>query len=305
MTVLSQAVEDYLSVRRTLGHKLVDHGTLLPDFVTYLEAAGASTVTTELAVAWATQPTGTTRAWWGRRLAVVRGFARHLKAFDPDTEIPSPDLLPYRCRRVSPYLYSEADIAALMAAARALRSPLRAATYETLIGLVATTGMRSGEAVRLDRDDIDWDEGVLTVWYSKFHKSRALPVHASTLDALQRYARVRDEYVGRPKAPSFFVSTVGTRLNNDDDKTFRRLVRHVGLVSPSGRRPRLHDLRHTFAVRTLLGWYRAGADVDAHMPLLSTYLGHSGPEGTFWYLSAVPELLFLASERLERVEARP
>ena len=241
MTVLSQAVEDYLSVRRTLGHKLVDHGTLLPDFVTYLEAAGASTVTTELAVAWATQPTGTTRAWWGRRLAVVRGFARHLKAFDPDTEIPSPDLLPYRCRRVSPYLYSEADIAALMAAARALRSPLRAATYETLIGLVATTGMRSGEAVRLDRDDIDWDEGVLTVWYSKFHKSRALPVHASTLDALQRYARVRDEYVGRPKPPSFFVSTVGTRLNNDDDKTFRRLVRHVG------RRARL-DAGHGYMI---------------------------------------------------------
>ena len=304
MTALSQAVEDYLTVRRTLGYKLVDHGMLLPDFVAYLEAAGASTVTTELAVAWATQPTGTTPAWWGRRLAVVRGFARHLKAFDPDTEIPSPDLLPYRCRRVSPYLYSEADIAALMAAARALRSPLRAATYETLIGLIATTGMRSGEAVRLDRDDIDWDEGVLTVWYSKFHKSRALPVHSSTLDALERYDRIRDEYVARPKAPSFFVSTAGTRLNNDDDKTFRGLVRHVGLVSSSGRRPRLHDLRHTFAVRTLLGWYRAGVDVEAHMPLLSTYLGHSGPENTFWYLSAVPELLFLASERLERGQAR-
>ena len=203
MTVLSQAVEDYLTVRRTLGYKLVDHGTLLPDFVAYLEAAGASTVTAELAVAWATQPTDTTRAWWGRRLAVVRGFARHLKAFDPDTEIPSPDLLPYRCRRVSPYLYSESDVAALMAAARALRSPLRAATYETLIGLIAATGMRSGEAVRLDRDDIDWDEGVLTVWYSKFHKSRALPVHSSTLEALARYDRIRDEYVG---------ATQGTQL---------------------------------------------------------------------------------------------
>ncbi|HET6920584.1 MAG TPA: tyrosine-type recombinase/integrase [Jiangellaceae bacterium] len=300
MTSLSQAVEDYLTVRRTLGHKLVDHGVLLPDFVAYLEAAGASTVTVELALAWATQPSDTTPVWWGRRLAVVRGFARHLKAFDPDTEIPSRDLLPYRCRRVSPYLYSEADVAALMAAARALRSPLRAATYETLIGLIAATGMRSGEAVRLDRDDIDWDQGVVTVWHSKFHKSRALPVHSSTLEALARYDRIRDDYVGRPKAPSFFVSTVGTRLNNDDDKTFRRLVRHVGLVSSSGRRPRLHDLRHTFAVRTLLGWYRAGVDVEAHMPLLSTYLGHSAPGNTYWYLSAVPELLFLASERLER-----
>jgi integrase len=304
MTALSQAVEDYLTVRRTLGHKLVVHGTLLPDFVTYLEAAGASTITTELAVLWATQPTDTTAVWWGRRLAVVRGFARHLKAFDPDTEIPSPGLLPYRCRRVSPYLYSESDVAALMAEARALRSPLRAATYETLIGLIAATGMRSGEAVRLDRDDIDWDQGIVTVWYSKFHKSRALPVHSSTLDALERYARIRDQHVPRPKAPNFFVSTVGTGLSNEDDKTFRRLVRQVGLVSSSGRRPRLHDLRHTFAVRTLLGWYRAGVDVEAQMPLLSTYLGHARPENTFWYLSAVPELLLLASERLERGQAR-
>jgi integrase/recombinase XerD len=300
MTALHQAVEDYLTVRRTLGYKLVVQGTLLPDFVAYLEAAGASTITTELAVAWATQPTDTTPVWRGRRLAAVRGFARHLKAFDPDTEIPSADLLPYRCRRVHPYLYSGADVAALMAAARALRSPLRAATYETLIGLIATTGMRSGEAVRLDRDDIDWDQGIVTVWYSKFHHSRALPVHSSTLDALQRYVRIRDQHVLRPKAPSFFVSTVGTRLSNQDDKTFRQLVRHVGLVNSSGRQPRLHDLRHTFAVRTLLGWYRAGIDVEAHMPLLSTYLGHARPEHTFWYLSAVPELLFLASERLER-----
>lgn len=135
MSALGQAVDDYLTVRRTLGHKLVDHGTLLPDFVAYLEAAGASTVTTELAVAWATQPTDTLPSWWSRRLAAVRGFARHLKAFDADTEIPSPGLLPYRLQRVHPYLYSEDDVAALMAAARALRSPLRAATYETLIGL--------------------------------------------------------------------------------------------------------------------------------------------------------------------------
>jgi integrase/recombinase XerD len=305
MNSLRGAVDDYLVVRRRLGYKLVDQGTLLPDFVAYLEAAGASTVTTELAVAWATQPANTTPAWWGRRLAMVRGFARHLKAFDPNTEIPSVDLLPYRCRRVSPYLYSEADIAALMAAARALRSPLRAATYETLIGLITVTGMRSGEALRLDRDDIDWDEGIVTVWNSKFQKSRALPVHPSTLAALRRYDRIRDEHIPRPKHPSFFVSTAGTRLSNDDDKTFRRLVRQVGLVSPSGRRPRLHDLRHTFACKVLIGWYRAGVDVEAHLPLLSTYLGHSEPDDSFWYLSAVPELLFLASERLERrAEAR-
>jgi integrase len=300
MSALTRALDDYLTVRRALGYKLVDHGIFLPDFVAYLDAAGASTITSELAVAWATRPAKATPVWWGRRLAMVRGFACHLAAFDPDTEIPSADLLPYRCRRVSPYLYSDADIAALIGAARGLRSPLRAATYETLIGLVAVTGMRSGEAVRLDRDHVDWDEGVITVWNSKFQKSRALPVHPSTLTALEAYVRIRDEYVPRPNDPSFFVSPAGRRLNNENDKTFRRLVRQVDLVSPSGRPARLHDLRHAFACNVLIGWYRAGVDVEAHLPLLSTYLGHDRPETTFWYLSAVPELLLLASERLER-----
>jgi integrase len=238
---------------------------------------------------------------------VVRGFARHLKAFDPDSEIPPRGLLPYQCRRVNPYLYSEADIAALMTAARGFRSPLRAATYETVIGLMATTGMRSGEVVRLDRDHIDWDDGVVIVWNSKFQRSRALPVHPTTLEALARYAQVRDEHIADPKAPSFFVSTKGTRLQIASiDGEFAGFVRGAGLSRVGGRAPRPHDLRHRFAVRTLLGWYRAGVDVEAHMPLLSTYLGHTHPEHTYWYLSAVPELLFLASERLERTEeARP
>ena len=209
----------------------------------------------------------------------MRGFARYLKALDPDTEIPSRELLPFRASRVDPYLYSDADIAALLAAARTLHPPLRAATYETLIGLIAATGMRSGEAVRLDRDDVDWDEGVITIWRSKFGRSRALPVHPTTLAALGRYADFRDECILRPQVLTFFVSTVGTRLNNEDDKTFRRLVRHVGLTSPSGRAPRLHDLRHRFAVDTLVNWYRAGVDVEAHMPLLSTYMGHADPAG--------------------------
>jgi integrase/recombinase XerD len=303
MSALSQAVEDYLSVRRALGYKLAENGRLLPDFVAYLEAAGASTVSTELAVAWATKPTEATPVWWARRLAMVRGFARHLQALDPDTEIPPLGLLPHRCRRVAPYLYSDADIAALMAAARALPSRQQAATYESLVGLLAVTGMRLGEAVRLDRDHVDFDEGIVTIWNSKFHKSRAVPVHPVTVDALRRYARLRDKCCPHPKAPSFFLSTTGTRLHAGGvHHVFPRLVRSAGLDQAGRRRPRAHDLRHSFAVRTLLGWYRAGVNVDAHMPLLSTYLGHSHPESTYWYLSAVPELLFLASERLERGE---
>lgn len=303
MSTLSGSVDDYLSVRRALGYKLREHGYVLPDFVAYLEATGAATITTEAAVAWATQPTGSTPVWWSRRLAMVRGFARHMQALDPATEVPPPGLLPDRCRRVAPYLYSDADIAALLAAARALRSPQRAATYETLIGLLAVTGMRSGEAVRLDRDHIDWDEGIVTIWNSKFRKSRALPLHSSTVDALRRYARLRDESCAHPKTPSFFLTTVGTRPTRDMvDLVFRGLVQQVGLEHSGGRRPRPHDLRRRFAVTTLVGWYRAGVDVEANMPLLSTYLGHSRPEHTYWYLSAVPELLFLAAERLERTE---
>ena len=303
MSALDQALKDYLSVRRALGYKLAENGRQLLDFVAYLEAAGAFTITTELAVAWATQPTGCTPVWWSRRLAMVRGFARHLQALDPATEVPPLGVLPYRCRRVAPYVYSDADIAALMAATGTVRSPQRAATYETLIGLLAVTGMRLGEAVRLDWDHIDWDEGILTVWNSKFRKSRAVPLHPSTLGALQRYAQLRDKCFPHPKSPSFFVSTIGTRLDpRVIHKLFPRLVRKAGLEESGRRRPRLHDLRHRFAVRTLLGWYRAGVNVEARMPLLSTFLGHSNPENTYWYLSAVPELLSLASERLERTE---
>jgi len=302
---LEQALNDYLSMRRALGFKLAENGRQLVDFVAYMQTVDASTVTTGLAVAWATQPTACTPVWWARRLAMVRGFARHLKAIDAATEVPPFGMLPYRCQRVAPYLYSEADIAALLAAARALPSPQRAATYETLIGLLAVTGMRSGEAIRLDRDHIDWDEGVVLVWNSKFQKSRAIPVHPTTLDALRRYERIRDAHCPHPRSPGFFLSTTGTRLIAGTlRRVFARLVRQAGLDQPGRRLPRPHDLRHRFAVHTLLGWYRTGVDVEAHMPLLSTFLGHSNPENTFWYLSAAPELLLLASQRLERAERR-
>jgi integrase/recombinase XerD len=307
MTDFDQVVTDYLAVRRALGYKLVEQGRLLFDFVAYLDTASARRVTTELAVAWATQPTGCSPVRWAQRLAMVRGFARHLKAVDPDTEIPPLGVLPYRCRRVAPYLYSDADVEALMTAARGLRSPQRAATYETMVGLLAVTGMRSGEAIRLDRDHIDWDEAVVTIWNSKFHKSRAIPLHPTSLDALRRYAKIRDQHCPHPKAASFFLSTTGTRLNHDSlNRVFRGLLQNVGQGQPGRRLPRPHDLRHRFAVKTLIGWYRTGVNVEAYMPLLSTYLGHSNPENTFWYLSAVPELLILASKRLERAEkSRP
>ena len=246
MSALRQAAEDYLAIRRSLGFKLAAEGYLLHSFVSYAEQAGASRLTTGLALDWAELPPGKDPVWCGKRLAVVRGFARHLQALDPATEIPPPDLLPRRTRRATPYLYTGQEVAELMAAAARLRSPLLAATYETLIGLLAASGMRVGEAIRLDRADIDWDDGVLTVVAGKPGRWREVPLHPDTTAALGRYARRRDELCPSPRAASFFVSSAGTRLIPACvRRTFGGLARSAGLRPRSARcRPRIHDLRH-------------------------------------------------------------
>lgn len=302
MSGLHDAVEDYLVMRRALGFKLVAAGQLLPDFAAYCERAGTDTITVELALAWARQPATRAPVWRSMRLAVVRGFARYLHAIDARHEVPPADAIPAGLCRATPYLYSDADLASLLAAARALPRPLAAATYTTLIGLLAVTGMRVGEAIRLDRADLDWSEGLLTIRASKFGKSRELALHPSTVEALRAYDRARRRFWPRPETPAFFVSARGTRLAYSDvQRTFHALTRKAGLVPRSAHcRPRLHDLRHSFATGTLLGWYRAGLDVEQRMHSLSTYLGHSNPAATYWYLSAAPELLALACERLER-----
>ncbi len=191
-----------------------------------------------------------------------------------------------------------------MAAAARLKPALRAATYQTLVGLLAVTGMRVGEAISLDRGDVDLGDGVLTVWYSKFGKSRELPLHPTTVDALRDYAAVRDKLCPKPQAASFLLSAAGTRLVYVTvQQVFAGLLRTAGVTGPAGSQgPRLHSTRHTFACLTLLGWYRAGEDVQARMPLLSTYLGHANPANTYWYLSAVPELLSLAAQRREQAQ---
>jgi integrase/recombinase XerD len=302
MSSLRSALDDYLTIRRSLGFKLERNGRLLPQFIDFLERAGAHTIRTDLALAWAKRPANGHPRWWAERMSLVRGFARHVQAFDPCTEVPPRDLLPGCKRRAIPYLYSDAEVMALMEAARVVRSPLRAATYETLIGLLAVTGMRVGEAIRLDRDDLDCANGVLLVRDSKFGKSREVPLHSSTLKALETYARVRDDRCPAPKTTALFVTAMGTRLvYKNFHPVFQRLVRRAGLQRRSPLcRPRPHDLRHTFAVRTLLGWYRAGIEVEGRLPWLSTYLGHFDPAATYWYLSAAPELLALAGMRLER-----
>jgi len=246
MTAIREAIGDYLAVRRALGYKLEDHGWLLADFACFLEAAGAATVTTRLALEWATLPQDALPSWHAARLRVVRGFARHLQALDPATEVPPAGLLAGRNRRAVPYLYSDAEVAALMAATACLRPALHAATHKTLIGLLSATGMRLGEAIRLDRADLDTAAGTLTIRDSKFAKSRQIPLHPSALAALGDYAQLRDQHFPAPKTPALLVSTAGTRLISQGiHYVFARLVRQAGLQPRSPEcRPRLHDFRH-------------------------------------------------------------
>lgn len=302
MRDLRQALDDYLAVRRALGYKLERAGRLLPDFVGYVESRESSFVTTELAVDWATLPTDASQQWWSERLGMVRCFAKHVSAFDRRTEIPSQDLLPFRKRRRTPYVYSDEDVEALLETTRELRGPLKGATYATLIGLLAATGMRVGEAIALDRADIVWRDELLVVREGKYGKSRELPLHPTTLDALGAYAEKRDSLFPRLRTPSLFVSQAGTRLiYSNVHRAFLTLVRRAGLSDRQPRRPRIHDFRHGFVIKTLLDWYKAGLDVEPRLTLLSTYLGHVSPSSTYWYLTATPELLRLAGERLERV----
>lgn len=307
MSDLTEGLENYLLTRRALGFKLVKDGRLLADFVASLDRARTAAITIDAALTWATEPAGADPSSWAARLSVVRGFASWWAAFDPATQVPPKGLLPAHSRRAEPYPYTGQDIAALMGAARVLRPALRGATYETLIGLLSVTGMRIGEAIRADRPDLDPGGGVLSVRDTKFGKSRELALHPSTLDALATYVQLRERLCPRPVTTALFVSTRGTRLLYQNvHLTWLSLVKTVGLRPLSPRcRPRPHDLRHRFAVNTLLNWYRTGQDVTARMPQLSTYLGHTSPTDTYWYLRAAPELLALAADRLETGQAAP
>ncbi len=301
MTPLAAAAAEYLSMRRALGFKLYHETWWLPDFVAFLASHGSSTITAELAVRWAQQPADADPNWWATKLGAIRRFARHYHAFDPRTEIPAADLLLRRTVRQTPHIYTDEEISALMQAARRLRRRMLRATYATLIGLLAATGMRVGEALALDDEDMDWPRSLVAVNRGKFGKSRELPLHASTMAALHQYARLRDRLRPRRCTASFFVSTTGTRvIHQDFHHVFLRLVRLCGIGGPGARRPRLHDIRHSFAVTTVRDWYRHGLDVERQLPTLSTYLGHVSPSSTYWYLTGTPELLAEARERRER-----
>jgi integrase/recombinase XerD len=308
VTGLRAAAEEYLAMRRTLGFKLTTQGPHLMSFITFCEDRSAEHLTADLAIEWATRTVrgSSDGVYQARRLDVVRIFARHLQTLDPATEVPPLDVLSHRQRRVQPYLYSPVEITALMNAAEGLAPALRVAAWQMLIGLLAVTGMRPGEACRLRRRDIDLDDGTLLVADSKFGKSRQVFLHPTAAAALRTYQQARDQMFPTPAADTFLVNSRGRPLKESNlQQTFGVLKRAAGIQAPPGRRgPRLHDLRHSFTVATMLDWYRDGGDVQARLPVLSTWLGHVDPKSTYWYLQAVPELLALAAGRLETTDGR-
>ena len=306
MKSLMDALNEYLDLRRRMGFLLVDHEESLKAFVRFLDARGARFITSELALEWARQPRDAAPARHARRLGMARDFARYVVATDQRTEVPPQGLLPNLARRPKPYIYTQEQIAELVRVASGLHPHegllIRGHTYSTLFGLIASTGMRAREVLNLECRDVDLASGVITVRESKFCKTRLLPVHRSTLERLREYALRRDERIRLTPSARFFVSDRRTRLQYVPvNYTFLLISRRIGLRRVGDLRgPRLHDLRHTFAVRVLTDWYRSGDDPVRCLPLLSTYLGHANVSNTYWYLSATPDLLDAANSRLER-----
>lgn len=307
MNPLRAMLQDYLATRRALGFKLHTDGTGLLAFVEFMESAHADYISTDLALAWAKQPTSVRPARWAQRLSYVRGFARYCRAIDPRTEIPPAGLLPVTRQRPSPYFFTDDDIDRLLqdALARPAKEGFANHTLYCLFGLLSVSGLRIGEALRLTLDDVDLDEGILTIRATKFGKSRLVPLHETTVQVLADYRERRAQFLAGRHVPHWFVNASGGRLGYDSvRRAFRCLT--AGLRSQPGRsRPRLHDLRHRFAMMTLLKWYREGHDVQQRLPALSAFLGHVEVSDTYWYLSACPELLEAAKEHLEHHWEQP
>jgi integrase/recombinase XerD len=307
MSTLAQELDRYLTIRRSLGYDLSTSARVLRRFVAFAHARKARYITTDLFLAWQAEFGEANQQTWSARLGMVRQFALWLSGINPRNEVPPKALIPGRYRRSRPYIYSEHEIVEIVEEAARLRSAngIRALTFSVLFGLIAVTGLRVSEAIALDDSDVDLGNGVLTVRRDKSGKARIVPVSQSTVDRLTAYAKERDRLLdGTPT--SFFISDTGNRPDDCSARyNFATVCQLIGLRSPQkfnkhGRGPRIHDLRHTFAARTMVNWYRTGKDPEREMIKLSTYLGHTEPEHTYWYIEAVPELLELASKRAAR-----
>jgi integrase len=306
MKTLARHLQDYLTLRRSLGFKLRETDSLLRQFVCFYREHKTSHLTTQLALRWATQPTTALPATLAGRYQIVRRFALYLSTVDIRTEVPPAGLLVYRKQRKPPYFYTDQQVVRLVRTARKLPSAtgLKGPTLSTLLGLVAVTGMRIGEAVNLGRQHVDLSQGLLTIHHAKKDRVRLISLHTSTCTMLRRFERLRNRLCPHSRSSTFFVSETGERLNDNWVRIwFAHVSRQIGLRGPTDRRgPRIHDLRHRFTIKAMVKWYRAGKDVEAHLPELATYLGHQHVSDTYWYLSATPELLQQATRRWERGE---
>jgi integrase/recombinase XerD len=291
---------DYLATRRSLGFKLQKHEETLREFLRFFGVQKAQHLTTRLALQWARKPQNTNPAWWTERLSMLRGFAAYWKTVDPRTEVPSLHILLPQYKRPTPHIYTDQQIAEIMAVTQRWSSR-DGFTYWTIFGLLTATGMRVGEALDLSDEHVDLKQGVVTVRDAKHSKSRLLPLHTTTLRALRQYVRERDLRFPRRKVASFFIIRDGRCPSYAVVwKTFNQVLVEVGLRKSSQQKgPRMHDLRHTFAVKALIGFYQNDQDIDRKIHALSTYLGHKDIQCTYWYLTAVPELMSLALSRLE------
>jgi len=301
MNTLRELLQDYLAMRRGLGFKLHVDGIGLLSFVTFMEQAQADFISTNLALAWAKKPATAKPIWWANRLCFVRNFARYCQAFDPRTQIPPSGLLPCSRRRPSPYFFSDADIEHLLKGALQLPAKIDFANQALycLFGLLAVSGLRISEALGLTLEDVDLDQGILTIRSTKFGKFRLVPLHSTTIQVLCDYQERRKQFLAGRQSLYWFINVRGERLSYDGARSaFRRLTNRLP-DQPGRLRPRLHDLRHHFALVTVLHWYRDGQDVEQRLPTLSAFLGHVQVSDTYWYLSACPELLEAAKDRLE------
>jgi integrase len=314
MSELREAVEEYLALRRSLGFKLEDPAATLRRFARFSDEEAAGEISTDIVLRWLRETSKAQPATKASWVDTVRRFAIWHRATHPQTQVPPAGLIPRRHHRQRPYIYTDDEITRLVRAASALpsRRGVRGITYATYFGLIAATGMRMSEAVALDRVDVDLVGGVITVRRTKFGKSRLVPLHDSTCNALAEYANQRDDILGPVASPAFFLSESGTRITKWSARyNFARVSQQIGLRPPAtefrhGHGPRLHDLRHRFAVLVLIQWYRAGCDVEREIPKLAAYLGHVHVNDTYWYIEAVPELLQLATERvIDSMEAKP
>lgn len=307
MNTLREALEEYLALRRSLGFKMHEAGRVLPRFVAFMEEHQALQITTRLALEWALQAKTVQPAERARRLGFIRGFARYRSAIDPLTEVPSPELLPHASSRARPYLYTEQEVRGLLEAALQLptawpSTPLRPWVFHCLLGLLSVTGLRISEALDLKLDDVDLEQGLLTIRAAKLGRSRLVPLHPSASSVLLHYLQRREQFLGNRGSDYVFISNRGTRLDGGRvHHVFYALSRQTGLRAHGVRNgPRLHDFRHRFAVQALTRWYESGEDPARRLPVLSTYLGHVCVTGTYWYLSSWPELMAQAMARLER-----